>query len=150
MDELMKIIVFKMNGQQFGLDVNQVRSIERLQSITKVPQTEDFIKGVVNLRGEITPIVELKERLSLGQTKYNSETRILIVALDNLQVGLLVDSATDVIDIDASIIESAPKIMQNINSNIVRGVAKLEENLLIILQLKYLFSYEEIQKIEEL
>jgi len=146
----MKIIVFKMNKQQFGLDVNQVRSIERMLEITEVPRTESFMKGVVKLRGKIIPIVELKERLQLGITNYNNETRILIVTLNNLQVGFVVDSATDVIDMDSSIIEEAPQMIQNVNNNFVSGVAKLKEDLLIILHLENLFSFEEYKKIERL
>src|SRR5690625_5174067 len=150
MDEPMKIIVFKMNKQQFGLDVNQVRSIERMLEITEVPRTESFMKGVVKLRGKIIPIVELKERLQLGITNYNNETRILIVTLNNLQVGFVVDSATDVIDMDSSTIEEAPQMIQNVNNNFVSGVAKLKEDLLIILHLENLFSFEEYKKIERL
>ena len=146
----MKIIVFKMNKQQFGLDVNQVRSIERMLEITEVPRTESFMKGVVKLRGKIIPIVELKERLQLGITNYNNETRILIVTLNNLQVGFVVDSATDVIDMDSSTIEEAPQMIQNVNNNFVSGVAKLKEDLLIILHLENLFSFEEYKKIERL
>lgn len=148
MNEPMKIILFKMNDQKYGLDVNQIQAIERLQEVTQIPKSVDFLKGIVNLRGIITPIIELKERLELGTTNYNNETRILIVTFNHLQIGLIVDSATDVIDIDRSVIEPPPKIMTEINDNMIDGVAKLKEDLIMILDLKNLFSLEEIKKIE--
>lgn len=105
MENDMKLIVFRIKNERYGVDLQQVRSIERLQTITMVPQTPNFIKGVINLRGEITPIIDLNERLNRVKTSLTDETRILIIQIENVQVGLIVDAATDVLDIDPSQVE---------------------------------------------
>lgn len=107
--EITKFIVLKLKEQSYGVNVQQILSIERLIEITEVPRSSPFIKGVINLRGETTPVIDLKERLQIDGAEQTDDTRILIVKLDDVQVGLIVDSATEVIDIDPAIIEPAPK-----------------------------------------
>lgn len=149
MENEMKVIVFMLNEQQYGVDIGQVRSIEQLQDITEIPRTSTFIKGVMNFRDDVIPIVDLKERLSLGQTNYTAETRILIVTTHEMQIGLIVDSATDVIDIDSSSIESAPKIIDSISTDYLSGVAKLTNELLLIIHVDSLFSDTELNEVAE-
>ncbi|MFZ3577036.1 chemotaxis protein CheW [Virgibacillus sp. DJP39] len=149
MEEFLKVIVFQLKEQQYGVDIQHVRSIERLNEVTKVPGTSEFIKGVINLRGDITPIVDLKERLQIGSTSITGETRVLIVDVNNVQVGLIVDSATDVIDIDPNVIEDAPKIIGGVNEAFISGVAKLESKLLILLDFECILNLEELNEIQE-
>lgn len=94
-----KVIVFRLKDEEYGVDVNQVKSIEKLEHITRVPRTPAFVKGVINLRGVVTPIIDLRNRFSLEETAYTESTRIIIVAVGELEVGLIVDAANDVIDI---------------------------------------------------
>src|SRR5690625_3962846 len=110
MERMMKAIVFKLNEQKYGINVNGVRSIERLQEITQLPQTSSFVKGVINLREDVIPVIDLKEWLSLGKATPTSETRILIIHIGTRQVGVIVDAATDVIDVDLSVVDSPPEI----------------------------------------
>ncbi|MGY3716928.1 chemotaxis protein CheW [Sutcliffiella cohnii] len=138
-----KVIVFQLAKEHYGVDLQQVRSIERMQAITPVPQTSAFIKGVMNLRGDITPIIDLKERLELGKTEYTEQTRVLIVQIETIQVGLIVDSATDVIDIDPSFIEPAPAMIGGVTKEYLKGVAKLEDRLLVLLGLEQVLNQEE-------
>lgn len=144
MAELEKVIVFQLRDQSHGLNIQQVLSIEKLQSVTEVPKTSSFMKGIINLRGNITPVIDLKERLQIGETTYTDDTRILIVSGKDAQVGLIVDSATDVIDLDQEIIEEAQQIVEGIDASFLRGVAKLEDDLLLLLDLEQVLELDEV------
>lgn len=143
--EEVKVIVFRLVDEEYGVEVSQVRSIERMQNITRVPRTPEFVKGVINLRGVVTPIIDLKTRFSLGNEEYSDATRIIIVAVEDMEVGLIVDAANDVIDIPLSSIEQPPAVVGGIKATYLRGVAKLQNRLLIMLNLDKVLSSEEIQ-----
>lgn len=143
--EEVKVIVFRLVDEEYGVEVSQVRSIERMQNITRVPRTPEFVKGVINLRGVVTPIIDLKTRFSLGSEEYSDATRIIIVAVEDMEVGLIVDAANDVIDIPLNSIEQPPAVVGGIKAAYLRGVAKLQNRLLIMLNLDKVLSSEEIQ-----
>lgn len=149
MSEISKVIVFQLKDQQYGVDIQQIRSIEKLQTVTKIPNTSDFIKGVINLRDEVIAIIDLRERLNINQADITEHTRILIVSMNEIQIGLIVDSATDVLDIDATVIDPTPEIVGEIDVTFVKGVAKLEERLLILLDLERVLSFKEIAEVKE-
>ncbi|MFA1820884.1 chemotaxis protein CheW [Virgibacillus oceani] len=147
MDASMKVVVFLMGKQQYGMPVENVLGIEKLHMITSVPKTSDFIKGVINLRGDITPVLDLKQRLQLGETAYAEQTRILIVTMNDMKVGLMVDGATDVMDIDSTIVEDAPEVINGVKESFLKGVAKLEDKLLILLDLEFVLDLAEINEV---
>jgi len=143
--EEIKVIVFRLVDEEYGVEVSQVRSIEKMQNITRVPRTPEFVKGVINLRGVVTPIIDLKTRFNLGEETYTDSTRIIIVAVEDMEVGLIVDAANDVIDIPVNSIVQPPAVVGGIQKAYLRGVAKLEERLLVMLNLDKVLSPEEIQ-----
>lgn len=145
---IQKTIIFRLNEQSFGIDVQQILSIERVQSITPIPKAPAFIKGLINLRDTNIPIMDLKERLMLAQSQESSENRILIVSLNNTQIGFMVDAATDVVDIDETMIEPAPRFTGHIDNTFIHGVAKIKENLLILLDLENILNMQETQEVE--
>ncbi|WP_337018061.1 chemotaxis protein CheW [Oceanobacillus massiliensis] len=149
MAEVTKFIVFKLKDQSFGVEVQQVISIERLQKITEVPRTSEFIKGVTELRGETTPIIDLKERLLIDGTEITEDSRILVVFVQDMQVGLIVDAATEVKDIDHDMIQPAPKLIGGVRETFLRGVAKMDDNLLILLDLDRIVDLEETNELRE-
>jgi purine-binding chemotaxis protein CheW len=140
----MKAIVFQLKDEEYGVGVHQVRSIERIQEITRVPRTPLFVKGVINLRGIVTPVIDLRSRFDLDEKEHTDETRIIIVNANDLEVGMIVDSANDVIDVPASAVEPAPKVVGGIDAEYLDGVAKLEKRLLILLNLEKVLNPEEI------
>lgn len=144
-----KYIVFKLLDEEYGVEVQQVRSIERMQQITRVPQTPEFVKGIINLRGIVTPVIDLRTRFGLGQETRTETTRIIIVAVDDMEVGLIVDAANDVIDIRQDAIEPPPEVVGGIKAAYVDGVAKLEDRLLILLNLDKVLNSEEIMQLNE-
>ncbi|WP_349410519.1 chemotaxis protein CheW [Pseudalkalibacillus sp. SCS-8] len=144
-----KAIVFQLIDEEYGVDVHQVRSIERLQEITRVPRTPAFVKGVINLRGVVTPVIDLRSRFDLPEAEHTDETRIIIVRANELEVGMIVDSANDVIDVPTNTIEPAPKVVGGIDAEYLDGVAKLENRLLILLNLDKVLNPEEIIALRE-
>ncbi|QDP41031.1 chemotaxis protein CheW [Radiobacillus deserti] len=149
MEAFSKFIVFRVNEQEYAADIQQVVSIEKVQEVVQLPQTPDFIKGVINLRGSITPILDLKQRLGMQEATYTDQTRILIASMENVQVGLVVDVATDVLDIDNSVVEPAPDMVGGVSSKYLKGVAKLENRLLLLLDLERVLSFEELHEVQQ-
>lgn len=143
-----KVIVFQLKDEEYGVEVDQVKSIEKLEHITRVPRTPKFVKGVINLRGVVTPIIDLRNRFGLEEALYSESTRIIIVAVGELEVGLIVDAANDVIDIPVNAIEPPPEVVGGIEAAYLRGVAKLDKRLLILLNLDKVLSTEEIKQLD--
>ncbi|WP_181348718.1 chemotaxis protein CheW [Thalassobacillus sp. CUG 92003] len=144
----LKVIVFQLQDEEYAVPVEQVGSIERVQNITRVPRTEAFVKGVINLRGVVTPIIDLRSRFDLPAAEYTNATRIIIVSIGETNVGLIVDSANDVIDIPESSIEPPPEIVGDLEVEYLQGVAKLEKRLLILLNLHNVLTKEEVDELQ--
>lgn len=123
MEEELKVIVFKLGSEEYGIEVDKVQTIERMMPITRVPKTLSFVKGVINLRGVVIPVIDLRGRFSLPETEYTDQTRIVIVGVDDMQVGFIVDSANDVIDIKSDSIDTPPEV-----------VGALKQDICVVLQ----------------
>lgn len=151
MGEELKVIVFALNHEEYGIEVDKVQTIERLSPITRVPKTPAFIKGVINLRGAVVPVIDLRGRFNLEETELNENSRIIVVAVNDIEVGFIVDSANDVIDIDTDQIDSPPEIVGGIRAKYLHGIAKLGEGrLLIMLNLNEVLNKQEIIQLEGL
>jgi purine-binding chemotaxis protein CheW len=148
-NEDLKVIIFLLKNEEYGIPVEYVGSIERIQSITRVPGTAKFVKGVINLRGVITPIIDLRERFGMEESEYNEQNRIIIVTIDDKEVGIVVDSANDVIDIEKGSMEPPPEVIGSVDVDYIRGVAKLDKRLLILLNIDKVLSKEELQEIKQ-
>jgi purine-binding chemotaxis protein CheW len=146
----MKVIVFQLKNEEYGVPVHQVKTIERIQPMTRVPRTPDFVKGVINLRGVVTPIIDLRGRFDIEEAEYTENTRMIIVAVGELEVGLIVDSANDVLDVPRDSIEPPPEVVGGIRAAYLNGIAKLDERLLVLLNLEKVLKKEEIQQLEHL
>lgn len=144
----LKVIVFQLKDEEYGVPVGQVQSIERMQHITRVPKVANFVKGVINLRGVVTPIIDLRKRFGIEEIEYSESTRIIIVGVNDMEVGLIVDAANDVIDIPDGAVEPPPEVVGSIEAEYLKGVAKLEKRLLILLNLDKVLNSEEINSIE--
>lgn len=143
-----KVIVFQLKDEEYGVEVDQVRSIERMQHITRVPRTPDFVKGVINLRGVVTPIIELRNRFGIEEIETTDSTRIIIVAVGNMEVGLIVDAANDVVDIPTEVVEPPPQVVGGIEADYLRGVAKMDKRLLILLNLDKVLTPKELKELK--
>lgn len=151
MGEEIKVIVFGLANEEYGIEVEKVRTIERMIPITRVPKTPAFIKGVINLRGVVLPVIDLRGRFNLAETEQTESSRIIIVAVNDLEVGFIVDTANDVIDIDTDTIDSPPEVVGGIKAKYLHGVAKIGDNrLLIMLNLAEVLNKNEIIQLEQL
>ncbi|GGN53515.1 chemotaxis protein CheW [Oceanobacillus indicireducens] len=149
MEESRKYILFSLNGQAYAVDAQYVISIERLQQITEVPQTKEFIRGVTEIRDETTAIIDLRIALSLMSTENTNDTRILVVTLEGMQIGLIVDAVTEVLDINSNNIEDAPSIISGVQATYLEGVAKVNEQLILLLDIAKTLDMEDKEGIKE-
>jgi purine-binding chemotaxis protein CheW len=145
-EQEMKVIVFQIKEKEYAIPVDLVSGIEKLLHITRVPKTVPFIKGVINLRGVITPIIDLRIRFGFEEVAYNDATRIIIIVIDGMEVGLIVDSANDVLDIPVASIEPQPEVVGHIATEYISGVAKIDKRLLILVDLEKALSLDALQE----
>jgi purine-binding chemotaxis protein CheW len=137
------LATFFLSGEEYGVDVRLVQEIIRVGEITQVPRAPGFIKGVINLRGRIIPVVDLKRKLGLGEVSEAARTsRIVVVKVKDRLVGLLVDGASQVLKVPVASIEAAPEEVVEIDANYLRGVAKLESRLIILMDLPKVLALE--------
>jgi len=137
-----QMVVFKIYGESFAVEVTLVEAIIKLQAITKVPHAPDFVVGVTNLRGNIVPVIDLKKRLDLPKTETGIDTRIIVAILQESKVGMIVDSVSQVVEIDDAQIEPTPQMSTSIDSTYIRGIVKIENELVILLDLEEVFKFE--------
>ena len=146
-----QFIIFTIGEEKFGVDVKQIKQIIPLSETTYIPNAPSFVRGVINLRGDIIPIVELKEKLSLKAEKSEGkDAKIIIVELDNNNIGMQVDSVTEMMRLYSDEIADPPKIVKGINHNYLKGVGKLNDELLIILDLSSILSDDEIKELDNI
>lgn len=136
------LATFFLDREEYGLPVRLVQEIIRVSEITQVPRAPEFIKGVINLRGRIIPVVDLRRKLQLGGVAIGRQTRIVVVKLEDRLIGLLVDGASQVLRVPVASIEAAPEEVVEIDENYIRGVAKLEKRLIILIDLQQVLARE--------
>jgi purine-binding chemotaxis protein CheW len=151
MAEELKVIVFTLANEEYGIEVDKVKTIERMIPITRVPKTPPFVKGVINLRGIVVPVIDLRGRFGLPETEATENSRIIIVAANELEVGFIVDSANDVLDVMSDSIENPPEVVGGVKAKYLSGVAKIgDDRLLILLHLAEVLNRSEIIQLESL
>ena len=147
-----QLVVFGLGKEEFGIDISQVREIVRIQTITAIPQSLDFVEGIVNLRGQIVPIVDLSKRFRVGNVTAadESQRRIIVVSMGSQNIGILVDGVSEILRIPDDSIEPTPPIVASgVSSDFIRGVAKVENRLIIMLDLERIFTFEEKTALEK-
>jgi len=141
-DVLVQLVGFCLGDEEFGVDIQKVQEINRMLTITRVPNTPDFVMGVINLRGKVIPVLSLRKRFDLPEKENDKNTRIVVVEIDSKTIGFVVDSVSEVIRLPSSTIEPPPKIVAGIDEEYISGVGKLEDRLLILLDLDKLLLKE--------
>jgi len=136
------LATFFLDREEYGVDVRQVQEIRRMSEITGVPRAPDFVRGVINLRGRILPVLDLKRKLGLGEVAAGPATRIVVVRVKERLLGLLVDGASQVLKVEVSRIEPPPEEVVEKGGDYIRGVAKLDDRLIILVDLERLLAQE--------
>jgi purine-binding chemotaxis protein CheW len=142
-DEVLQLVTFRLGNEEFGVNIHELQEIIRMMPITRVPKAPSFVEGVVNLRGQVIPIIELRKRIGMASAEHDKGTRIIVVQIDRKTVGFIVDQVGEVKRIPSRVVEPPPPIVAGIESEYINGVGKLEDQLLILLDLNRLLSEEE-------
>lgn len=146
----LQLVTFKLAEEEYGIDILKVHEIIRMMSITKVPNAPDFVYGVINLRGKVIPVISLRKRFGLDTHEDDSKNlRIVVVELNKVVIGFIVDSVSEVLKIPQDAIEPPASLIANVGSEYITGVAKLEDRLVILLDLEHLLSETEKSKLVE-
>ena len=133
--------------RKFGVDILKVQEINRMVEITKVPQAPHYVEGVINLRGKVIPIIDLRKRFNLEMKEYDKNTRIVVVDINNNIMGMIVDAVSEVLRLPADTVEPPPELVTGVNSEYIKAVAKLEDRLLIFLDLSKVIDVDEMAAI---
>jgi purine-binding chemotaxis protein CheW len=147
-EELLQLVSFNIGQEEFGLDIQSIQEINRMVDITRVPNSPEFVSGVINLRGKVIPIIDLRKRFGFTSKEYDKNTRIIVVELNGMVVGFIVDAVSEVLRIPKSITEPPPAIVAGIGSEYITAVAKLENRLLILLDLERILKDKEKQELK--
>lgn len=147
--ELLQLVSFKIGSEEFGVDILNVQEINKMTAITKVPNSLDFVEGVINLRGRIIPVIDLRTRLGLAKKEHDKDTRIIVVEIEGKTIGFIVDVVSEVLRIPANVTEAPPELVAGINSEFIKSVGKLEDRLLILIDLNKLLTTNEKEKLNK-
>ncbi len=142
-EELLQLVTFSIGEEEFGVEILKVQEIIRMLDITRVPKAPDFVEGVINLRGKVIPVIDLRRRFGLEAKGHDKKTRIIVIEISQMIVGFVVDSVSEVLRIPAGTIEPPPPVISGLDSEYISGVGKLDDRLLIMLDLNRLLSKEE-------
>ncbi|KXG77177.1 chemotaxis protein CheW [Thermotalea metallivorans] len=143
-------VIFKLGNEEYGVDIMNVKEISEYKPSVKVPNTPKFVDGIINLRGDITPIINLKKRFNLEETEINSDTRIIVIHVKNRQVGFVVDEASQVLRLSEENIEQAPELIAGVDKKYITGVGKLKDRIVLLLNLEEVLSDDEKEKIQHI
>lgn len=144
-------VIFNLNSEEFGIDIMNVKEIIPYQESVNVPNTPEFVEGIINYRGKVIPIINLKKRLSLSGSEITKDTRIIVITFDDKDVGFVVDEASQTMVIEDEQIDPTPDIISEVDRRFITGVGKIgEERLLILLDLHNILTDEEKQQIEKM
>jgi purine-binding chemotaxis protein CheW len=144
-----QLVVFNVGDEEFGVDISQVREIVRLLEITYMPKAPEFIEGVVNLRGQIVAIIDLAKRLGISSRPRGDTTRIIVIEIGENTVGMVVDSVFEVLRLSSEDIEEVPGLIETeVPEHYIRGVGKLKDRLLVLLDLNRVLTNEEVKHVE--
>lgn len=149
--DTLQLVVFHLGGEEFGIDINQVQEIIRMPEITQIPQAPDFVDGVINLRGKILVVLDLNKKFNIGGKEIDKDSRIVVVEVNGNTLGVVVDSVSEVLQLDTASIEKAPEIIASkVGTEYIQGVGKLEDRLLILLNIERILSVDEIGAVQNL
>ena len=145
-----QLVVFDLPTEAYGVDIGAVREIIRLQDITKVPRTPEFVEGVINLRGKVIPVVDLRKRFGLPAEEESKENRIVAVDIGAQDIGVIVDAVTEVLRIATESVEPPASVIITADSEYLLGIAKLDSRLIILLDLEQVLTEAEHNSLLEI
>ncbi len=145
-----QLVIFELANEFYGINIAVVESIIKMQAITQLPQTPAYVKGVTNLRGSVLPVIDLRNRFGLDAREDTRQTRIIIVTMGSIKVGVVVDGVSEVLRVSDELIEPLPPMVNSVNSVFLKGIVRLENRLIILLELGKVLDLNEQQVLKSL
>lgn len=145
-----QLVIFNLNGEDFGVEITQVKEIIKPLEIFKVPDTPEFIEGLINLRGKVHTVFNLRKRFALPVREFDDNTKIIIVGVNSMLVGFIVDEVNEIVRIEEESIEATPEIITTLNKRYLSGVAKIGERIVLILDLANVLSFKEQEELSKI
>jgi len=142
-----QLVVFELANEFYGIDIAVVESIIKMQEITQLPQTPAYLKGVTNLRGTVLPVIDLRIRFGMETQNDTKQTRVIIVTMGEVKVGLMVDGVSEVLRISDESIEPLPPMVNSVNSDFLKGIVRLEDRLIILLEVEKVLDLKDQQAV---
>lgn len=149
--EFLQLVGFQLGKEEYGIDILKVQEINRITAITRIPQSPDFVEGVINLRGNVIPIIDLRKRFNMPEREYDKQTRIVVSEIEGRTVGLVVDTVSEVIRMDSDLIEPPPDLLNGSSKkgDYIKGVGKLDDKLLMLLDIDKILTPPDKEKLFE-
>ncbi len=138
-----QLVVFELANEHYGVDISSVESIIKMQEITRIPHSPSFVEGITNLRGLVLPVIDLRKRFGLEAQEASRDSRIMVVALGAVKVGMIVDAVSEVLRVPSESIEPPPSMTTSSKANFITGIAKLNDLLVILLDLSKILTTDE-------
>ncbi len=145
-----KFLTFVLGSEEYGIEILRVREIIKLMDITTVPQTPDYMKGVINLRGKVIPVIDLRLKFSMPEEEHTKETCVIVAEVNNTSIGIIVDSVSEVLDIKSGEIEETPGFGKGIDTDFIMGLGKAKDKIIILLDIERVLSSEEMEIVGQL
>ncbi len=139
-EEVLQFVTFNLNNEQYAVDILNVQEINRITEITKVPNAPAYVEGVINLRGKVIPVINLRKKFCLDEKTKDDMSRIIIMEINGITNGLIVDSVSEVLRVPSSIIEPTPPMSSDMSSKFIKGIAKMEDRLIILIDIDKLIG----------
>lgn len=141
--QILQLVTFTLGGEEYAVDILKVQEINRMKEITRVPNAPYYVEGVINLRGKVIPVVSLRKMFGLPEEEDRMNQKIMIMDIQGTTIGLIVDTVSEVLRISANIVEPPPAMTYNVSTEFISGIAKLEDRLIILLDMDRLIGKEE-------
>jgi len=148
-DELLQLVSFIIGDEEFGVDILKVQEINRMLEVTRVPNSPPYIEGVINLRGKVIPIIDLRTRFSIPKKECGKDTRIIVIELEGKVVGFIVDAVREVLRIPQSITEPPPHMIAGIDAEYITAIGKLKDRMIILLDLECILRQGAWKQLQE-
>lgn len=149
-EEMEQMISFSVGGEEYGIDIRTVKEVIRVGSITALPKAPSFVKGVINLRGDVIPIIDLRDKLGFDDKLSGETARIIVVEVEEKSIGMIVDSVSHVFRLAPEQIEAAPDWLGGFTREYLKGIARLEERLIVLLKIDSILTSDEKLELEKL
>lgn len=149
LDAVEQLVVFELADEVYGVDISRVQEIIRMTTITRLPRAPEFVEGVINLRGRVIPVVDLKRRFGLAEGGRTKACRIVVVDVGDHTIGMVVDAVSEVLRVPAAAVEPPSPVVTTVDSDYLRGIARLEGRLVILLDLDKVLTWEEKRRLRE-